>query len=119
LKLEFSYVAVGRSRQSVEHLEATAEVRDGFQIGGRSHRFLGSPNAIVDGSFSKSGGGAMVRKQSGISCYYFWKIKLDARDNTGMDLLTPAPQQRAVGRVLHQRVFESVFRVGWRPAPVN
>jgi hypothetical protein len=34
-----------------------------------------------------------------------------------MELEAPAPQQRAVGRILHQGMFEGVFRIGERAAP--
>src|SRR5215468_2140848 len=39
------------------------------------------------------------------------------RGDAAMQLLAPGAQQRAVGGVLYQSMFEGVFRIGWRPAP--
>jgi len=59
----------------------------------------------------------MLCHKLGVSRYDLWKPAFRCSGNAAMQLLPSAPQQSAVGGVLHQRVFERVFRIRRRSAP--
>ena len=59
----------------------------------------------------------MLRHDCWIGGDNLGKPALQRRGDTAVQLLTPAAQQGAVCRVLHQRVLEGVLSIGRRTAP--
>src|SRR5262249_25658895 len=57
----------------------------------------------------------MLCHKLGVSRYDLWKLALQGSGDTAMQLLAVVAQQGAVGRILHQGMFEGVFRVRRRP----
>jgi hypothetical protein len=54
----------------------------------------------------------VLGKQRRLSRHSLREVVFKRCDNTGVELYAPAPQQRAIGRILNQRMLEGVLRIG-------
>ena len=67
-----------------------------------------------DGFFNEPGLGVMLCEMFGLAVHQLGGTGLERFGDLLVQLLPSAAQQAAVSRVLHQRVFEGIDRVGWR-----
>ena len=67
---------------------------------------------VVDGLFELAGFPAMVRQLLGLAVDDLGEPLLQCADNSAIDQMSLAAQQRAVSGFLHERVLKCVFRVG-------
>ena len=61
----------------------------------------------------------MLRQKLRPRLHYLRKLFFQGSRDSAMQLLTAAAHQGTVGGILHQCMFECVFRIGWHPALGN
>jgi hypothetical protein len=103
--------------QAGKQLQSLDELSLGFGHRRAGDCLLTRLEPVSDRLFGKAGLGTMVRRERWLSGHDLRKFLLQRGGDPGVQLLSPTAQQRAVGRILHQRVLESVLSVRWRAAP--
>src|SRR4029077_214690 len=98
---------LGAFRELVEQREPLGEIGDSLCIGrGLDGRFAGLPKAS-DGSLRQTTFGIMVRQERGVRSGKALRLPLqEVRDPTVV-ILSGRPQNRSVGGVLNERMFEA------------
>src|SRR5690348_18427660 len=71
---------------------------------------------VGDRFFNEPRRRVVLRKKIGLSVHQLGRISFERFSDLRMQLLSGAAQQAAMCRVLYQRVFEGIDRVGWHAA---
>src|SRR5207247_8268604 len=79
-------------------------------------RSLAGPGPIFDSLTIDPGFSIMLGEELGLVIDHIWGMGFERFRDPRMQLLARAAQQAAMRRVLHQRVLESINRVGRRAA---
>jgi hypothetical protein len=107
LQLEFPPAALPASGRSPEKLQAFLELGDSFSPCRAGDRLLAGPVPVVDCLLGEPCLRAVVGEQFGLALGCFRKLLLQNLCDTGVQRLAAGFEQRTVGGVLNQRVFET------------
>ena len=117
LKLDLLATQRGRARQGRKLVKRARKLRHSFDQCRTLQRPLSRLAPQARSLFDQSGLGAMTRQQLRLVFGNLRELAFKCFGDTGMKRPARLAQQRAVGRVLHQRVLEQIARVRWvRPA---
>ena len=111
--------ALGRLRQSGEHIQAFREIRYSFHMGGALAGVLARLVPEADGWRAQARLGVVMRQQFGLGRGGVWKLRLQHLGNLPVVLLPRALEQRLVCRVLDQGVLEDVGGLRWHAALIE
>src|ERR1700739_2083758 len=92
-------------------------MRNRLLVGGPAHRPIASAHAIVARRASQPSFAAMMRQQFGLVFGKLVELAFDGFSDAGVKRAARLAQQRAVGGVLHQRMFEHISRMRWEALP--
>jgi hypothetical protein len=92
-------------------------VLDRFRVSRALERLLPSPLPIEDGLLRESCFGVVLRQQLWLCGHCFGELCLQHPGHLLVHLLPGALEQRRIGRVLDQGMFEAVGST-WKPAPL-
>ena len=115
LQVQFLLPAPRAVRQTGKHLQPFPQLGDRFRHRRSRQRLLTGLQPIDNRLFHETGFRTVLRQQRGSGPWDLRKAVLESSDNTVVQLLAPAVQQRAVGRFLNQRVLEDVVESGGAP----
>ena len=94
--------------QSRDLIEGTGDLLCSFDQGRAFQRALSGFAPQARGLLDQPGLGAMARKQLRLVCENLGELTLEGFGDTSVQRTSSLAQQRAVGRVLHQRVLEQI-----------
>jgi len=115
MQVELPAVAPGRDRQRAGQLDGVRQVLDRLDHGRASERALAGLVPIIDGEIVKAGLRVMMGQCLRLGNRNFGEPLLQLCPDAGVEGLALAAQQRAVGSVPHQGMFEQIARI-WRRA---
>jgi len=102
---------LGRVRQDGEHLQPFREVCNRFQIGRAFAGPLPGPLPVPHRLLCKARFSVVVRQQFRLCLSGLWELGFEHLGNPLVIVLPRAFQQRLVGAIPNQRVFEHVSRL--------
>ena len=108
MQRELPLVARGAFRQGVEHVNAAAEMRGGFDIGRARDRPLAGAMPVCDCLLAEAGLREVMGEQLRLRLGTVGKAGFQLRGDVRMKLLPAAAQQAGIGDIAHQRVLEQV-----------
>ena len=85
-----------------------AKVTDRLGIRGTFNRTLACPQPVDDGRRGKTRLGAVPRQQFRLVLVKLGELTLQGLGDSGMKRTSRLAQQRAISRVLHQRMLEQI-----------
>ena len=115
LQEELLLDALGGLRERLEHREPRRQVADRLQVGGARHRPLACPLPVPDGLRRVPGLGEVVCEQFRLGRDHLRKLRFEHLRNPLVDLLPGALEQRRIGGILDQRMFEHIPGPSGRP----
>jgi hypothetical protein len=111
--------ALGSVRQNREDGESLREVGDGFRMGGALDGVLPRPMPIPDRLGGEARLRAVMRQEFGLGGSGLGKLCLQHLGNALMIPLPCAAQQRRIGNIADQGVFEEVGGLRWQPTLIQ
>src|SRR5262245_9908154 len=93
------------------------EMPNGLTVARTAHRLLSGQTPVFYSLLVRSSFGGMPCEYFGLHFDNFWKFLFHGGDNSAMESLPVAAQQRAIGGILHQSVLEQIGRVRGHALP--
>lgn len=116
LQVQFLPGTLPGIRKILEYLQSPREVTQRLEIGRVFEGTLPGPLPVGLGLGMHASGGVVLRDHFRLRLGYRWELHLQRRRNPLVDLLTCAFEQRLIGSVLEEGVFEHIGGLRREPA---